>query len=407
MFGWLRKGRTEDRGAAVDVASLYAAYFALGGSQSGWTVDPVVMAAAMSTPTSAGTLFTEARRIVRISPLLASYLRVMTGGILTGEVERPEFPEGVSERVAAGAADLWEQNHDPDYEKNLLHRVMVDGECLIVDGNVVPADQYTVDMTGPDWDQRVTGYKIGQATTVRSAGAVLYIGDRRMGDPRAAPWIGAALPYAAGLVNARVAAAQGLGVMAKLVSVISNASPDRIAAGAGARSGVVPQVPAAAGERDQLTTVGPGSVPYMKPGEAVARVAAGPDKEAQAYEDKLEADVAGALNMPLSELKSDYRTGSFSNLQMAHHDATAELTRRRTWWYRNFRHPVWRAMLSDAFAAGKLPRMSRADMERLKMPTWPGPVRMSPQPTKDMLAYAKLVDSGVIDAAQAAEHLEL
>ena len=144
----------------------------------------------------------------------------------------------------------------------------------------------------------------------------------------------------------------------------------------------------------------------MKPGESVDRIAAGPDKEARDYESVLERDVAAALNLPLSELRSDYSTGSFSNLRMAWVDAERELLRRRSWWHRHYRLPRWRELLSDAFADGRLPRMRVEDMEALKRPRWKGPQRQPPQPEKEAQSLAMLVKAGILDPATAADKLE-
>ena len=45
--------------------------------------------------------------------------------------------------------------------------------------------------------------------------------------------------------------------------------------------------------------------------------------------------------MPLSELLSDYSSGSFSNLRMAWQDAEREIARRRRWWHRHYRLPMY------------------------------------------------------------------
>ena len=175
---------------------------------------------------------------------------------------------------------------------------MVDGELLILDGGqVVPADGYEPQMTGPGWNKTVTGYKIGKSTSVRSAG-VFHLGDRRMGDARALPWIGVALPCASALLTIRVSAAHGLGALAKIAAVIANTSPDRITAAAGARTGVVNGAPENAAGREPITSTGVGSVPYLRAGEAVDRIKAGPDETARKYEHQLEMDVAAALNCP-------------------------------------------------------------------------------------------------------------
>ena len=126
-------------------------------------------------------------------------------------------------------------------------------------------------------------------------------------------------------------------------------------------------------DRQRIENMAVGSVPFLKAGEAIGRVAAGPDEQARKYESQLEGDVAAALNIPLSDLKSDYSSGSFSNLRMAWVDAERELSRRRTWWHRNYRLPIYLTALSDSFAAGRLPRMTVAVMAALKRPSWRGP----------------------------------
>ena len=401
-----RAGKAESRAAELDVGSLFAQFFAFGASSYSWQQSPAVIASSLSVPDGAGALLTEARRLSRVSPILTAYLRCMVGGITTGSPERPEFAEGVPERVAAAAADLWERRHDCERERDLLHRVMVDGEIIILpDGQIVPPDGFEPIMTGPDWMREVRGYRIGRGASVRAD--VFYLGDRRIGDARAVPWIGPAMPFAQALANIRISAGHGLGALSRIAAVIANASPDRITAGTGHRTGIV-------GTRDTdnaagavpITSTGIGSVPYLKPGEEIARAMAGPDKVAQEYESLLERDAAGALNLPLSELRSDYSTGSFSNLRMAWQDAEREYQRRRTWWHRHYRLPVWHAILSDAFADGRLPRMRVEDMDALKRPTWKGPHRDPPQPEKEAQSLALLVDKGIIDPAAAAAQLE-
>ena len=408
MFGlFSRREAPETRSAGVDVGYLYAALhqFGVGGAYN-WTVSPAILASGLSVTDGGTSIITESRRIARVSPILNAYLRCMEGGMLTGEPERPEFAEGVPEGVATAAADLWEAAHDVDRERDLLHKVMVDGELLILSGGqVVPADGYVPHMSGPGWNKEVTGYKLGKASSVRSAG-VFYLGDRRMGDARALPWIGQALPCASALLTIRVSAAHGLGALSKIAAVITDVHPDRITAAAGARTGVVGGAPENTAGREAITSTGVGSVPYLRPGEAVDRIKAGPDEVARKYEHQLEMDVAAALNLPLHELLSDYSSGSFSNLRMAWQDAMREYKRRRLWWHRKYRLPMWASILSTAFADGDLPRMTRADMQALRKPSWPGPKREHPQPEKQALALGVLTDKGIIDAATAAEQLE-
>ena len=407
MFGLFRK-RTEDRSGRIDIGELYSAFFGFGGTSYSWQVSPAVLASSLSTPDGLGSLLTESRRISKISPLLISYRRCMVGGILTGEPERPTFPDGVPENVAAAAVAMWMKASDPDREREHLVRVIVDGELLILDdGTTVPCDGFEPVLVGPEWMQRVTGYKIGRSSSSRSEG-VFYLGDRRDGDARAVPWVGPSLPFCAGLLNIRISAAHGLGALAKIAAIIANTSPDRITGQSAARSGIVggdARNENQAG-REPLTSVGVGSVPLMRHGELVQRIQAGPDAQAMNYESVLEADAAAALNLPLSELKSDYSSGSFSNLRMAWSDAEREYKRRRTWWHRNYRIPMWREMLTMAFADGALPRMSRDTMAMLRMPSWAGPRREPPQPEAEAKGLKMLVDAGILTAAQAASKLE-
>ena len=253
--------------------------------------------------------------------------------------------------------------------------------------------------------QTVIAFKIGTASHGRSTG-LRYIGDRPLGAARALPWIAPALPPAAGLLNARTGAAHAIGTMAKVASVIANASPDRITASAGARSGLIDQAGPTDPARQPIHNVGIGSVPFLKPGEEVKRIQTGPDEAARKYEGQLERDVSSALNMPLSELLSDYSSGSFSNLRMAWVDAQMELTRRRRWWHRHYRRPIYLDALSTAFASGHLPRMSMAVMAEIKRPAWRGPKRQPPQPEKEAQSLALLTDKGILSPDDAREQLE-
>ena len=409
MFGLFnRKESVESRSSQIDIGALYSQFFQFGASAYSWQSSPATLASSLSVPDGAGALLTESRRLSKISPLLSAYVRCMIGGILVGQPERPIFADDVPENVAAAAATLWMRAHDIEVERDLLHRVIVDGELLLMaDGQVIPPDGYEPVQSGPDWLRQVSGYRIGKASSVRRPGPdLLYLGDRRPGEARAIPWIGPALPYAMAVTNCRIAAGHGLGALAKVAAVIANASPDRITAGSGARTGVVDRQPDNTAGAEPITAVGVGSVPYLKPGEAIARAMAGPDKVAQDYESLLEADAAAALNLPLSELRSDYSSGSFSNLRMAHQDATREYDRRRLWWHRAYRVPLWHGLLSDAFANGALPRMKLSVMESLKNAGWAGPRREPPQPEKEAHALALLTDKGILTAAQALEKLE-
>ena len=214
------------------------------------------------------------------------------------------------------------------------------------------------------------------------------------GEVRAAPWQAPALPYLTGLLNTRVAAAHALGTMAKIASTVANATAERTAAAAGARSSVAGGSDAAP-DRQQLHTVGVGSIPFLRHGEQLKRVEAGPDKESRDYESVLESEAGAALNLPLSELKSDYSSGSFSNLRMAHTDAGREYDRRRKWFYRHFRMPTFHALLSDWIADGALRGVTPETMRLLRAATWAGPRREPPLPEKEWLAVAALGKAGL------------
>ena len=77
-------------------------------------------------------LIEHSRRLSRQSPILRSYKRAMVGGILTGEPERPHFDEGVPEVVTKAVGDLWLAVHDCDLERAALHRLIVDGDVLLL-----------------------------------------------------------------------------------------------------------------------------------------------------------------------------------------------------------------------------------------------------------------------------------
>ena len=381
-------------------------YFQFGSGAYNWQQSPAILVSSLSVQDNAGALLNESRRLGRTSPLLVAYRHVIESGVLTGEPEAPEFSDTVPEAVAEAVARMWMDIHDTDRERDLLDRLVLDGEFLIMaDGTIIPPDGFEPLTAGPKWMQTVTGFKIGTASRGRMSG-LTYIGDRPMGAARALPWIAQALPPAAGLLNARTGAAHALGTMAKVASVIANAPPDRITASAGARSGLVDQAGPTEPARQPIHAVGVGSVPFLRPGEEVKRIQTGPDEAARKYEAQLEKDVSSALNLPLSELLSDYSSGSFSNLRMAFADALAEKTRRRRWWHRHYRLPLYLEALSTAFAEGRLPRMNMAVMASIKRPSWPGPTPIPPEPLKQAQTLSLLVDKGIIAPDDAREQLE-
>ena len=388
-------GRSEDRSADLDAGRVFASFFQFGASQYSWQVSPAVLAGNV-TQDGEQSLIEHSRRLARQSPLLRAYKRCMVGGILTGNPERPCFDEGVPEALAEAVGDLWMGAHDCDLERAALHRAIVDGDLLVLDdGTLVPADQFTATETGPEWNRVVTGYRIGKSARSRHGG-VTYVGDREPGSTRAAPWQAGAIWPCAALVKIRVAAGHGLGALAKMAAVIEAASADRVTASAGVRSGLQDNGTENNGTGAMnLTTIGIGSLPFMRAGEKITRPGAGPDKQAMDYESVLEAEASTALALPLSELKSDYSTGSFSNLRMAWGDADREYERRRNWWHRHFRTPILTALLTDGIADGKLPGITPATMGMLKRATWPGPRRDPPQPEKQYMAVAQLTKAGL------------
>ena len=400
----LHIGRTEDRSADLDVGRVYASFFAFGSSQYGWQVSPAVLAGNI-TQDGEQSLIEHSRRLSRQSPILRAYKRAMVGGILTGEPERPRFDDTVPEAIERAVSDLWLAAHDCDLERAALHRLIVDGDVLLLDdGTLVPADQFTSTETGPEWNRTVTGFKIGKGARSRHSG-LMYVGDREPGSTRAAPWQAGAIWSCAALVNIRVAAAHGLGVMSKMAAVIEATSADRIAASAGLRSGLQgTDIDNGAGNMNP-NTVGIGSLPFLKAGEKITRPGAGPDKQSMDYESVLEAEASTALNLPLSELKSDYSTGSFSNLRMAWVDSDREYERRRKWWHRHFRQPLLTAHLTDWIADGKLKGVSPEIMSLLKRATWSGPHREPPQPEKQYMAVSALAKVGLtVEEADAQLH---
>ena len=407
MFGFLNRLRgPETRSAEIDLGALYQSVFAFSGGSYSWAQSPAILVSSLGVLDNGGALLTQSRRLGRTSPLLIAYRAIIESGVLTGEGEKPEYDDTVPSAVAEAVATLWTDAHDPDRERDLLDRLVLDGEFLeLDDGTIIPPDAFEPVTAGPKWNREVVGYKIGTGSRARTAG-LRYVGDRPMGASRALPWIAPALPPAAGLLNARIGAGHALGTMAKIASVISNAAPDRITASAGVRSGLVDQAGTAEAERQPIHSANVGSVPYLRIGEEVKRIQTGPDETARKYEAQLEKDVSSALNMPLSELLSDYSTGSFSNLRMAWQDAEREIARRRRWWHRRYRLPLYLEILSDAFAAGRLPRMNMQTMAQIKKPAWRGPKRLPPQPEKEAQSLALLAREGIITADDARDQLE-
>ena len=201
MFGFLDRLRGIEPRSQIDLGALYQSVFAFGGGSYSWAQSPAILVASLSVQDNSGALLTQSRRLGRTSPLLVSYRAIIESGVLTGAAEAPEFADTVPEAVAEAVATLWIDAHDVDRERDLLDRLVVDGEFLeLEDGTIVPPDGFEPIMAGPKWNREVVGYKIGTGSRARAAG-LRYVGDRPMGASRALPWIAPALPPAAGLAQ--------------------------------------------------------------------------------------------------------------------------------------------------------------------------------------------------------------
>ena len=239
-----------------------------------------------------------------------------------------------------------------------------------------------------------------------------YVGDRPMGASRALPWIAPALPPAAGLLNARIGAAHALGSHgADRQRRIANASPDRITATAGVRSGLVDQAGTAEAERQADPLGEPSEVrPLLanrrgseaRPGRTGRNVS-------RKYESQLEKRCEFRVEHALE------RTVDPTTARAAFQQFEDGVAGRRA---RNHPPPpmvapplpptaLYLEILSDAFAAGRLPRMNMADDgRRSRRPAWRGPKRQPPQPEKEAQSLALLAREGIITADDARDQLE-
>ena len=145
MFGLFnRQIERRKRGPPRSIsARCTPGFFQFGGGAYAWQQSPAILVSSLSVLDNAGALITESRRLGRTSPLLVAYRRVIESGVLTGEPEAPEFPDTVPEAVAKAVAAMWMHSHDCDRERDLLDRLVVDGEFLeLDDGTVVPPDGF-------------------------------------------------------------------------------------------------------------------------------------------------------------------------------------------------------------------------------------------------------------------------
>ena len=397
MLDRLKSALVKRMASTVDVGAVLQSFFFSRGTSYSWlSASPATLAGSVGFADGEQSLIEHSRRLCRIQPLLIAYQLAMTGGILTGESEAPTFGPAVPDAVAEAAADLWGERHAEmlDLEHDALSRLIVDGDVLVMEsGDLVPADAFEAVTHGPAWALQVTAWKIGKSQEGRRAG-ILYVGKRRAGAVRAAPWVAGALPFAAGLVNARVSGAHAVGSLARLAMLLKADAVRQLGVGRGVRSGVD------TGEdqdnaRVELTSTGVGAVPLLRPGESTERAKVGPDEVAQAFQGVLEQEVAAALHVPLSELRSDYSSGSYSNLRMAAADAEREYGRRRRWFHRAFRLPMYLEALSGWFADGRLSGVTPPIMAAMKRSLWAGPRREPAQPEKEMMALAALIRAGL------------
>ena len=181
MFRWFKPKMPETRAGEIDLGSLYASVF-FGGSGA-YSRSPAILVSSLAIPGYSGALLTEARRLGRTSPLLIAYRSVVETGVLSGSPEAPTFGDIVPNSIAAAVADMWIGHHDLDLqrERDLLDRLILDGEFLELDGGeIIPPDGFEPMMAGPKWNRVVIGYKVGQSSRPRMAG-LRYVGDRPMG----------------------------------------------------------------------------------------------------------------------------------------------------------------------------------------------------------------------------------
>ena len=188
MFGFLNRLRgTETRSSEIDVGSLYASFFQFGGGSYSWAQSPAILVSSLSVLDNSGAILTQSRRLGRTSPLLIAYRAIIETGLLTGAAEAPELPDTVPEAVAEAVADLWIDAHDCDRERDLLDRLVTDGEFLeLDDGTIVPPDGFEPIMAGPKWNREVVGYQDRHGLTRPHGGPALHRRSPHGREPRLA-----------------------------------------------------------------------------------------------------------------------------------------------------------------------------------------------------------------------------
>ena len=132
MFGFFNRLRgPETRSAEIDVGSLYASVFGLTGGAYNFAQSPAILVSSLAVLDNAGALLTESRRLGRTSPLLIAYRAVIECGLVDGRcLKRQSFADSVPEAVAKAVAGMWIDMHDCDRERDLLDRLVLDGEFL-------------------------------------------------------------------------------------------------------------------------------------------------------------------------------------------------------------------------------------------------------------------------------------
>ena len=408
MFGIFKRHAVETRSAEVDLGSLYAAIFGLSGGGYSWAQSPAILVASLAVQNNAGALLTESRRLGRTSPLLLAYRRVIEAGILTGEAEPPTFDDSVPEAVVDGrrrrcgtaAHDL----RPPSAPCSTAWWSMAKC-CSWTTVRLSRRTGSTPVEAGPEWMREVVGYKIGTASTARMAGT-RYIGDRPMGATRA---LAVDRPGAPGggwpveCADRRRARARGHGA-------------DR-------RGGQQHQSGQNHGERGRpfwaRRSAGCGGDPratQQRPGgiRPFPETWRGPESD-RGWPRRNRPQVRGAARARRCRRREPAFERAVERLQHREfqqsadglgQDAEREITLRRRWWHRHYRLPVYLDVLADAFAAGRLPRMSMATMAALKRPAWRGPKRQPPQPEKEAQSLALLAREGIISADDARDQLE-
>ena len=225
MSWFKRTTKIEKRSNTTDAGRFYAAFYDFNGSIT--ELSAIAMNSGLQS--DAGDILLEAsRRLAKSNPLLIAYRNVMQIALLTGEPEPAQFSEEVPEDISKRINELWLEVHNIALERQILDRLLIDGDCLLLDNSIIPSDGFEAITSGPEYAKEVTGFKIGKSNVTRTEG-LLYIGDRFLNEPRSRPWQAAALPWAATLQQIRIGAAHSFQAFSRITAVMEKTSPQRTA----------------------------------------------------------------------------------------------------------------------------------------------------------------------------------